>query len=413
MVEQRSRLEKSKSFWHSHDGLRVIAYVVLISVIVLSFHLLLNLIAIRFDRELDDLVLMVLGLVFVVILISFVAVYTKPLPGCDDRTSNDVDTQKSDEDVARYVRLKRYWMVLSYAFMIFSLVAAILPFAMEFTQDLGDAETSNYLKVPIGRPIAIVLGCIDVENGERTGLRCDKGSDGAVSNLSWILTIGSNLTASPTPNGYQENWNKLKQLKSKLDDRLTELKEAENDLTKIANEIKQLSLQDEGDQASKIADLKAMESQASTRLMEIEDAVIMLKRDMFDVRLVLQGYPNYQAKGGLVIPFYLIVLSMFGAAISLTRRIPEYQKQAAPGYVGTENAPSLSPPMLREYLVFQIIQFVSAPFLATVAYLLFEPATTAVTVGLAFAAGFSSEVVLVWLRDFVDKIRPKGAVQTQ
>ena len=126
-----------------------------------------------------------------------------------------------------------------------------------------------------------------------------------------------------------------------------------------------------------------------------------------------QGDNGYSVSGGLVIPFYLVVLSLIGGAISLTRRIPEYQKQAASGYVGTPDAPSLTLPMLREYLVFQIVQFISAPFIAAVAYYMLEPTTTSATVGLAFAAGFASETILLWLRAMVDKIKPDSHVEEE
>jgi hypothetical protein len=65
--------------------------------------------------------------------------------------------------------------------------------------------------------------------------------------------------------------------------------------------------------------------------------------------------------------------------------------------------------MLREYLVFQIVQFVSAPFIAAVAYYLISPSSTAATVALAFAAGFASETVLLYVRAAVEKVAPAPA----
>jgi hypothetical protein len=106
------------------------------------------------------------------------------------------------------------------------------------------------------------------------------------------------------------------------------------------------------------------------------------------------------------VPVYLVILALFGGAISLTRRVPEYQKQAARGYVEVENAPKLEPYRLREYLIFQIVQFISAPLLAVVAYYVIEPATMAATVALGFAAGFASESILLIIRAAVDKIQP-------
>lgn len=111
-------------------------------------------------------------------------------------------------------------------------------------------------------------------------------------------------------------------------------------------------------------------------------------------------------QGGVVVPVYLVILALFGGAISLTRRVPEYQKQAADDYVATENAPKLRPHGLREYLIFQIVQFISAPFIAVVAYYVVAPTAMSATVVLGFAAGFSSEAILLMIRAVVDKIKP-------
>ena len=112
--------------------------------------------------------------------------------------------------------------------------------------------------------------------------------------------------------------------------------------------------------------------------------------------------------GGLVVPLYIVILALFGGAISLTRRIPEYQKQAAANYVVTDpNIPKLEMHKLREYLVFQIVQFISAPFIAVVAYYLVNPTETAYSVTLGFAAGFASETILLMIRAMVEKVTPE------
>ncbi|MCK5353608.1 MAG: hypothetical protein KAJ63_00705, partial [Methyloprofundus sp.] len=79
--------------------------------------------------------------------------------------------------------------------------------------------------------------------------------------------------------------------------------------------------------------------------------------------------------GGLVVPLYFVVLALLGGAISLTRRVPEYQKRSAENYQGTVNAKEsfMSYEQVRESLAFQIIQFISAPLIAIVAYHLIEP----------------------------------------
>jgi len=114
--------------------------------------------------------------------------------------------------------------------------------------------------------------------------------------------------------------------------------------------------------------------------------------------------------GGLVVPLYYIFLALLGGAISLTRRVPEFQLQASNQY--NENDPSkpkLEPHRLREYLVFQIVQFISAPLIAVVAYYLISPDNIATSVAIAFTAGFSSEAILHMIRTLIDKITPQNA----
>lgn len=115
--------------------------------------------------------------------------------------------------------------------------------------------------------------------------------------------------------------------------------------------------------------------------------------------------------GGLAVPLYLVFLSLLGGAVSLTRRVPEYQKRASDGYQPTADEPALDDPTVREYLIFQIVQFISAPFIAVVAYWVIAPTTAKMIVALAFLAGFSSETVLLWIRQASTKLRPTRSTQ--
>jgi hypothetical protein len=118
-------------------------------------------------------------------------------------------------------------------------------------------------------------------------------------------------------------------------------------------------------------------------------------------------------QGGLVIPFYFVVLSLIGGAISLTRRVPEYQKRYSVSYVPTEDKPRLDRATVREFLAFQILQFISAPLLAVVAYFLISPESKAALVALGFTAGFASEAVLLMTRALVEKVSPPNIVAPQ
>jgi len=113
-----------------------------------------------------------------------------------------------------------------------------------------------------------------------------------------------------------------------------------------------------------------------------------------------------QVRGGLLIPLYVIILALMGGSISLTRRLPEYQKCANSQYVSTGKEKKLTQHEFREYLIFQIIQFISAPLIAILAYFLIDPGTAAASVALAFTSGFASESVLLMVRAAAMKVSP-------
>ena len=115
---------------------------------------------------------------------------------------------------------------------------------------------------------------------------------------------------------------------------------------------------------------------------------------------------GYEIKGGLVVPLYVIILAMIGAAISLTRRIPEIQMRASVDYEPTEIMRKLTPQEAREHLIFQIVQFISAPYLAILAFYLIETSSVRTTVILAFSSGFASESILLMIRELLNKISP-------
>jgi hypothetical protein len=101
--------------------------------------------------------------------------------------------------------------------------------------------------------------------------------------------------------------------------------------------------------------------------------------------------------GGIPVPVYFILLSLIGAAISLARNVPVIQRRSEDTYVSTATESRLAPGEVRELLAFQILQFVSAPFLAVAAYHTFKPESLATTVALGFLTGFASEKVLALL----------------
>jgi len=117
---------------------------------------------------------------------------------------------------------------------------------------------------------------------------------------------------------------------------------------------------------------------------------------------------NCKVSDGLLVPLYFIILALMGGSISLTRRLPELQKQVSAEHIATEQQPKLTQYEFREHLIFQIVQFISAPFLAILAYYLIEPSNTTNSVALAFTAGFASETILLMVRSIANKITPGG-----
>jgi len=113
-----------------------------------------------------------------------------------------------------------------------------------------------------------------------------------------------------------------------------------------------------------------------------------------------------EVKDGLLIPLYFIILALMGGSISLTRRLPELQKQAGAEHIATEKQPKLSQYEFREHLIFQMVQYISAPLLAILAYYLIEPGNITNSVVLAFTAGFASETILLMVRSIANKITP-------
>jgi len=121
-------------------------------------------------------------------------------------------------------------------------------------------------------------------------------------------------------------------------------------------------------------------------------------RQSIDANLDESHFRPVVLHGGLVVPWYFITLAIVGAAVSLARRVPEYQRRAISA------ADSLNGPACRELLEFQVLQVVSAPFVAITVYNIVTPSSLAVAATLGFGSGFSSEVVLLGIRAGLEPI---------
>jgi len=98
-------------------------------------------------------------------------------------------------------------------------------------------------------------------------------------------------------------------------------------------------------------------------------------------------FSRVRVQGGLNIPFYFVFISLLGAAVSMIRRIPEYQRKAS-------DDPTFTPGMAREKMVTQVVQFLSAPLIATTVYMLIMPESPSASIAVAFISGFSSDLVI-------------------
>ena len=104
----------------------------------------------------------------------------------------------------------------------------------------------------------------------------------------------------------------------------------------------------------------------------------------------------YKLRGGLIVPLYVVVLSVMGAAVGMSRRLPEIQRKAA--HSAQSLGKGISAIEARERVVFQIMQVLAAPLIAVTAFAAFEPDTVTAAVLIGFTSGFASEAVLIKLR---------------
>lgn len=117
---------------------------------------------------------------------------------------------------------------------------------------------------------------------------------------------------------------------------------------------------------------------------------------------------HVEVVGGLAVPFFVLVMSFIGGAVSLSRRIPEYQRRLEPDYIGTAEQSNMRPFEAREAVVFQIMQLISAPFLAVSTWFIISPMSLASAATLAFGTGFASETLLLLIRGLVNGVRPEN-----
>lgn len=110
----------------------------------------------------------------------------------------------------------------------------------------------------------------------------------------------------------------------------------------------------------------------------------------------------YQVRDGFVVSSMMVALAIVGAVINLMRRIPEIQKRSHVDFMGTDKEPQLQPCEAREFVAFQVLQLIAAPFIAMVALYVIAPQSLTSTIALAFVSGLFSEGVLLRIRALVE-----------
>ncbi|MBS0586898.1 MAG: hypothetical protein JSS37_02845 [Proteobacteria bacterium] len=292
--------------------------------------------------------------------IIFVYIYTyriEPLP----TEGSDPEGKKRIEIEETRSRQRNKWMIFAYSFMLLSLLLTFYPFinplfsSYKQPQSGSDKEKisldeNQYLKTLNERPIAVFIGCS--LDPEAKTLRCfeTKSKEQAV-------------------------------------------KEKEGGEVKTDNRE---------EKADKIKNVTSP-SFGSAWVINIGGHI----KECTNVNNGFGKSVDCKVKDGLLVPLYFIILALMGGSISLTRRLPELQKQAGSEHVATEKQPKLTQYEFRENLIFQMVQFISAPFLAILAYYLVEPSNTTNAVILAFTAGFASETILLMVRSIANKITPE------
>ena len=286
----------------------------------------------------------------------FIQIYTAPIESLPAEGSNPDERRKIEDKRSRQ---RNKWMIFAYSFMLMSLLLTFYPFINPLfssttqshqtepdKQNLAIPDEKQYLKTLRERPIAVFVGCT---------------LDPKAKNL---------LCVEPQP--------KQEVVAETLTPGTAQATAAEVPIpgTKLAG----------------------------AWVLNIGGYINNC------VKIENDGYGKAvtcQVSDGLLVPLYFIILALMGGSISLTRRLPELQKQAGSEHVATEKQPKLTQYEFREHLIFQMVQFISAPFLAVLAYYLIEPSNVTNSVALAFTAGFASEAILLMVRSVATKITPE------
>jgi hypothetical protein len=237
----------------------------------------------------------------------------------------------------------------------------------------------------------------------------------------WVLVIGGNIldcdfdSSCPKPQARPN----VAKLESDYESLSEQLKDARKRKVTASNRIYGQKLF-EASEVSPGGDLTAqlnqtlLDVQALERKAREAKSLLDAAKKSAGYNLNIEGNPIV---GGVVVPVFFVVIALMGALVNMARKIPEFQERIEPVYKtefdskvasGDGLPPPITWPYARDLVVFQIVQVLSTPGIAILAYSWARPEDQATTVILAFAAGFTSEVFLLAIRGVVDRLIGMG-----
>lgn len=347
-----------------------------------------------------------------------------------------VFTSKSinQDDIRRMVKF-------CYAFTLISILVSVSPPLVFVT--LSSSWIETLYQAALESPLGIVRGCVHVpKNGDQTWeLACRSEQDKYAD--QWIVNIGGSVllrstptptpaptvSTSPTPASASAPVLGTSTLSRRSTDRaaVTKLQQRLVDLgfhpggvdgkfgrrtegaVRAFQKTKSLGATGNADPPTLTAlGMSAPpppEGTPSTSAVSTSPSATAKRTEQLQESTL---FPAVTIHGGLAVPWYFITLALMGAAISISRKVPEYQRRVFFDSVRKlkilkEGETPLSPEVIREYLVFQILQFLYAPFVAIVAYYAVKPAGAAGSVALGFVSGFSSPAVLLLINGALER----------
>ncbi|WP_372574961.1 hypothetical protein [Ruegeria jejuensis] len=391
----------------------------------------------------------------------FIFAFTQRLGDTIEPEPDPNEVVKNGNKNSANIRFDRLILLIraSYFFMILTIGVCIVPFVAPEVM-IGKPGASN----DQNGPFLVVVGCVEGKSEQLT-TSCANSS----ATPQWLVGLGaskSQLIWANTPNTVTTMKEQFGVLATEIAS-LPQVGEADGNETQLrekAAEIRNLTdrlnssfanFQLEAQQFSAVQGAIEEVNKAISSVLNVAtafpdepgaagegngDAQLINAAQNINVRIpaanealdglvqqIGQNQKGTRLVGGLVVPLFVIVLSLLGGSISMTRKLPEIQLRAAPGYesfyrtkvqgkVANRLSVPIKPEQARDFLIFQILQVMTAPFLAMVVFASFEPESTAAAVIIGFGAGFASEPLLLKLRQAIDHfagLTPKQDAQTE